>query len=878
MVEVDSYCTRLVRKMLRGVLIILILLAGHGTYADKTKRALKFLQKGDYDKVVRLLDKSLEEEELNPIANYTYSLLFARPDFESYNLQLSYTYILKAIHQLKEADDALYKDMFRKNITKDSLIVQRITVEKEAYHALLKTMTLDGFNAYIDVYKGAEYVSDAIFKRDSIAFEFSVNEGTWESYLTFADKYTSSVFEQRAKARYYELHYEDYFVNKDLITLKNYVRDFPESPYAEKVMGEIFALSCLDGRPESYLDFIKEYRGTTSASKVKERLLALDDAFYENRYTQGSHGTTLTRDKVFAMNVFPYFEPRDDTFHYWSVERMEAMPVTFDGLSGKDRKSIKRTPILSGMRNGKLLIVDLCGDTILYAGKASHRYITGGFLALHNENSDLLLSPNGDTILAMPFDEVEILEKQFLLVTQRDKKGIFSFTGIALVPIAYHEIEKMGSNWALFHDKGVNLVSEAAMIDFALLQKDLESIACEDVERLSDGSFLIFEGHKEGLLSPKLETIVPLGNHRLETFYEGVILTEQEGTKVIFEDGSISDYFDAIDIYDNRWLVFKNNRWLVKDLRNVQAVVLECDSLEVLSTSFFLFKKGENDSILSTSNLKKNALSKDASFQVVSSLGNERRSFFRVVDDGESRLFDHEWNLLLTSTFDNIIPVNNGLFVVESEEKKGIANKQGKLVLEIEYDGIAGLTNKALLVAKKGELYLFNVESRQLSKYTFEARPTPITEETFLITVSEKMGFMTEAGTIWLSPRFDVVAPWNDTKVLVKENGRWSIFDIERRKFILEGILSYDFVINNEDRKIIRYFTETGVGIMDSEIGIVTMAVYNDILNIGDETNPFYMAYKEKSNFFTVEWITEMGYLVLSKKYKERDFEKVFGE
>ncbi|MDZ7604714.1 MAG: hypothetical protein U5K79_03795 [Cyclobacteriaceae bacterium] len=61
--------------MLRALSWIIALMLSVNALADSNK-ALKFLQKGEYDKLDEMLAKSIEKDSINPEARYFYSLFY----------------------------------------------------------------------------------------------------------------------------------------------------------------------------------------------------------------------------------------------------------------------------------------------------------------------------------------------------------------------------------------------------------------------------------------------------------------------------------------------------------------------------------------------------------------------------------------------------------------------------------------------------------------------------------------------------------------------------------------------------------------------------------------------------------------------------------
>jgi len=66
------------------ILVIILILLNLTSFADE-KKALRFLEKRDYDKLIETLDKDILKDSLNPGFYYIYSLLYLSFNHNYYN-------------------------------------------------------------------------------------------------------------------------------------------------------------------------------------------------------------------------------------------------------------------------------------------------------------------------------------------------------------------------------------------------------------------------------------------------------------------------------------------------------------------------------------------------------------------------------------------------------------------------------------------------------------------------------------------------------------------------------------------------------------------------------------------------------------------------
>ena len=69
-------------------------------------RAFRLYEKGDTEKAIEVLSKSLEKDSLNPAGNFLYSMIFVDSLYNGYSIDSAYYFVNKAISNFKEVKDA----------------------------------------------------------------------------------------------------------------------------------------------------------------------------------------------------------------------------------------------------------------------------------------------------------------------------------------------------------------------------------------------------------------------------------------------------------------------------------------------------------------------------------------------------------------------------------------------------------------------------------------------------------------------------------------------------------------------------------------------------------------------------------------------------
>ncbi|MCK5701046.1 MAG: hypothetical protein KAI29_07835, partial [Cyclobacteriaceae bacterium] len=130
---------------LASIVLMLFALFPTSIHAE-SKKAFKLLDKGDYVKLVELLQKSIEKDSTNAGAKYVYSLLFLTPKYPGYNIDTSYYFINEPIADFKIHDEKDIENLDKLEINDSTLHKQKLEVESRAFRRAKAKYTIDDYN------------------------------------------------------------------------------------------------------------------------------------------------------------------------------------------------------------------------------------------------------------------------------------------------------------------------------------------------------------------------------------------------------------------------------------------------------------------------------------------------------------------------------------------------------------------------------------------------------------------------------------------------------------------------------------------------------------------------------------------------------------
>src|SRR5690606_31691816 len=171
---------------------LLLLLVTAPLYAGKIDKAFDALKIYDYFKAKKYFEKSVKA---NPsVASFGLATIYYRPDNPFHSLDSAYRYI-----QLSEVSfpEVKANKLLRYSVygfTQQGVDSLRQLISTRFYERAMQQNTVAGFQTFIDAHPWAIEISDAVYKRDSIAFDEARRINTAVSYAHFRTVYPNSAF------------------------------------------------------------------------------------------------------------------------------------------------------------------------------------------------------------------------------------------------------------------------------------------------------------------------------------------------------------------------------------------------------------------------------------------------------------------------------------------------------------------------------------------------------------------------------------------------------------------------------------------------------------------------------------------------------------
>lgn len=878
-------------KYFFAVAILIVYVALPIISQAESKRAFKMLEKGDYAKLIELLDKSLEKDTINTGAKYVYSLLFLTPKYSEYNIDTSYYFINQAISDLSLHDVKTIENLKKLEIDDSVLSKQKRKVEHHAFRRAKAKHKIDDFNYFLIRFEGAIQRDSAVAFRNEIAYKDAVRTGTYEAFQYFIHTYPDAVQIENAKEEYEELLYFTKTKDKRLESYERFLRNNPKTPYRDDAEKNIFEISTADNDLDSYMTFIEQF----PESKMRRR--AMDLLYHCYKEHSSAEGFT---------NKFNILQEKDSLLQIAQAEIGCLMPI-FE----MDKYGFSKL-------NGEKLI------DFTYS-KINEEYYCGNikedFLEVELENEKMIVSRVGGHIFKGTYDSVEDLGCGALKIEKNGYFGVYHKSGFKMIDFNYEDIGlvaqafikcKFNGKWGLTSFSGREILkpkyddiySEGR---FVLIEMN-ELYAVQNVEELSKAAdlkppglefkyddyeliyatqLLLFKDDLETVVDLDLKENIQLDRQNFYELYDGWMVKKNNKYRIydqIFYP--LSDLeFDKVDFNKSRAAIKYQNNWGIYTAETTFPDTFEYDSVRFLSEQIGIIIQGDttfaifdNDSIIDISYSKETRLLKPSNLEKEE---DEKYAQYLLTktSKGILKVFNINGFQILDGKYNSVEALGKEYLMVDKSGKKGLFYQDGKLALKVRYAAIGNYQKGYVSTLINGKFGIFNYKKGVFLSAKYQKVLKPFGNYYFIGNKGSSFGLVNLENQDVTGYKFDEILDWNDSIALVKEEDEWKLYDIKNNQFVFEGISEYKVLRDDEEEKILLITKDSKSGILSNNYGEVVGATFNDIINIGTVENPVYFAEKYilEADFYVVIYYDAKGKILRKQIFTEaEEYDKIY--
>jgi hypothetical protein len=857
----------------KGIIVIVILLFPVLclSQASREKKALKFIRQQRYNSAYVLLKKSLAKDSLNIGAQYVLGQYYTIPKNIDFHLDSAYLYAARALHTWEYLPEKSRKKWAKLPLDSDKLLELRQQIEGLAFAEAEQLNSEESYSRYLASFPLAKERPAAIQLRNQVAFAKAQKENTYSAFHSYMERYPDSKYAREAQLQYDRLLFEERTREKSLASYREFLKAYPDSPYRKEAEKNILEIMTADGSAEVFIKFLTEFP-RSNYHKIASGIL-----FH-----------ILLEDH--RENLFPALFETDSALKIESTQTNFLVPFMQNGKFGLMNQAGKQilAPVFTDLQE-EYLCGNITEDVIILPGQLVSKSgaliwrgnlkslddLGYGYTLIDEGKSKSVLHKSGFHFPEKNLQDAKLLQGRMLAAKQNNKWGLFTLTGRKLIDYNCQDISAMGSVFVLQINDKYALSTLSSLASIANAEKGRFTEVFDEVKKLAGDKIWIRLGEFEGVLSQDLQVLIKMDTHRVSPAYFGAIGISAHGYSTFNEFGEESEYFQNLQVI-NPWIVAKNKLgWMLYDPQQRIAKSIVYDSVAVYGPFAIGVKKDGLEIHLHKNN---SSLIIPLADKIEFLPGNDSVSYL-LVEKGKKRdVYNPSGQKLFTVTYDKIQSTGDGLFIVSMKEKKGLIDSKGKLILPMEYDAIGTATHGMVSILKNAKFGLFDYRKHKLIKPEYEKNITLYSPKVFSVFKNGFSGFIDINNQVLGKIEFTDVEHWTDSIALVRKNDAWSLYDIFRKKPIMENISEFKVIRNTPAEKLFIIRQDNLSGVISNRKGIVIPITFSDIVNVGSAEIPVYFTEKhvQEASIFVVIYYDHKGTLLRKEVFEQEDYEKIY--
>jgi len=678
-------------------------------FKGNLQKAFEALSIYNYFDAKELFSKSLKKDQAP--ASYGLAIIYERNDNPFHNLDSAFKYISLAdsLYPLLEKDDlAQYADLGASIEQIDSL---QVRIDSCFFMKAYDLGTIIGWKEYLFKHKSEPYHSQALENLHALAFEKVLAIDNSDAYKSFIEKYSMATQVEQAQKKFEESIYRESTKSGLIVDYKEFIREYPQSPYRRKAEEIVYQKFTKDEKLTSYVQFIEDNPSNPFVSKAWKKIYALEIkelspksiAAFTLKYPnypyldelQEEYDLVTTRfypvfngdkwgfiDESGNLKIackFDFVEPFKESLALVGV----GDSVAYINKSGRfindgfyeDGFSFKRGFAIV-MTGGKYGAINRLGEWVIKPVYEDVGEFSGGMFYLLKDGLYGYADQNGDLAIEFDYADANDFMNHRAVVAKNNKYGIINRDGEVLSELRY--------DWVDGFEKAGNPSRFRIGQKFGLLNNDgteLDSVLYDQIGEFYEGKALFAIGDKYGFINNYGDTVIdPVYSYSAKAFSESFFRNGSvkvfQGDKVAIIDSVGNKIFPAIfqDIgkYQGKLIpIKKRGKWGYADKEVNLAIPYQYDMAKNFEDSLAIVQT-------------------QGGYAVIDTLGNA------VLDSTYAKLF----------FLDRFLVVKDTLY--------GLIDRQGEIVVPMVYESIERVDfHSAKLKLPGGKLDYYNYQTNK---------------------------------------------------------------------------------------------------------------------------------------------------------------------
>ena len=850
-----------------GALIVLSVVA----YGKDLKRILRAIEKGDLERTLDLITRSISDEPTNPGAKYLLAKHLSFDSLSIYDIDTARLVVNDALNDYGNADYEVLEELSKNGIGLTDIETLANVIEEKHFKRAITQMTPNLFEDFLRHYPLSSYEGTIVRARDSLLW--SVIRPTFNAlqYKEFLNQYSRSHLVSVVQSAYDSLLYFDLVGSNQLSAYKDFIRRHPNSPYRGQVESVIFERSTAANDLVSFQDFLTIAENTALIKKTHDVLYYLDP-----EYDLADHPAVDSLEKVAMVGndpLVPIFS--EGIYQFLRVDGEMVNGIKFDEIPAKYKCGGTIEDVLLGKKDDWLLF-NRVGTVITKGDFQVIQDLGKGMLFLSSDENGRVVHKSGYTLIDN-VDEAALVGKRWIKARRNGKYGLIAFSGYPITSFKYNEILTAGDFWIFQKGDDIAVYNTdriLAQLEEGLLELDYRF---DDFEVINDSLLIGFRGDRECLLDRNLNFLIPWGSYEI---YPGTAFhyTRTDSVYQLYGDLKLKGQSPRTRTLreSKSWLALKtdSSAWVLINKMDRTDVRFGLDSVYLVG-DFLSIVDHESDRFVLLPNKKEISLSRSAAINLLPIFDRRRSSPYFVISDSYRKdVMDTNGDLLFSGSYSQIRELNDSLFVVTRNNRSGILRKNGEVLLNLYYDAVDETENLIFLL-RRGKIGAYDLRSKKFIDPRYEAKLTRF-GESYITKYQGKYGIIDGDEKSVLRFAFDDIKALNDSVVWVRSEGKWSLNNPSSGQVYIQDVLNFRRMVAADSSYYLIY-KSTGYGLVNSNAELIVPPKFNEIKNLGTLGDPMFQVelFSPEADFYLLIYINHKGDRLFSEAYRPDEYDMI---
>jgi hypothetical protein len=863
-----------------------LLFAQIDALVNPVKKAQKYIKKQQADKARAYLEKQAIKHPENFAFDYLYSQYYLLPDIADNDS--SYIFLLSAIDKFEASSTQRRTRYIKLGIDSVALYRGKEIMDSLAFLQAEKINSEYSYQAFRVKYTTAKQVPEAIRRRNRIAFAEAKAKNTYEAYLAFLDKYPEAEEAKSAKELVDLILFERTAQGGRLQNWVEFIQKNPNNPYLSKAEDRVYEILTAEHTPAVYYKFIQQHPNNPNVMKAWHWIVYLEKGLKQKsqlstKYPGFPEDSFARFIEYRNFVLFPVIQK--NKFGFINQDGHEVLTAMYDSIP-EDYKCEFNTGDFYKVFSKRKVSIYTIDERLVSGGEYDDAYeLLPGCLAVKKNKLWGLISLYGDELHDCRFDSIYVLRDNLLIGVEKGKLSLLTAKGQRLNLNQQDNFVALGNNHILvFKDrKGALLNNEDIFrrLENYFIQPNYKYNKYK--EFLGD-EFLLFSNQEVDIIkNDKFSTILNTGADDGErtpwgySFRHGAVveLTDSNGK-------AMTELFEYAKVFPNFAIVRIRGHWGVINREGQFKLEAVYDSISHITDRCLLVKNQGLNTILwdLEKELPIKGLKQPEVLWIETQQGHKKQLFIVFSDStGRKGLYNSAGKQLLKHAYEQITMVNENLFSFKQNNKVGVADTNGNILLRPIFDAVGPLTPLVINVVKNQKFDLFYLTSKKATDIGFEALLKLYAPGTDLLiaTKNGKTGLVDFKGKTIVPFQFDDLIYWNEQTALVQIDLEFFFYNIAKKEMNPRPYKNRKELSNRNGEIMMMVETEGKYGLISNRKGQIIPAESEEILPIYLNDDLYFFTSRKiiQSTNYNIAYYNSSGKLIRTQIVSDVEYDKI---